>query len=335
MSLYKGRSLQTDSDRIGITTAQAAAIKENSEKVGITTAQADAITANSDKVGITTAQANAIAANAQNLDTKMPKAGGTFTGTVYLEQPLVSQAGISAPLLLCDRMLPYNFLQGNSNKLEVDYQDVHFHYTNGTGAFACDLTTTLSDLLIFDSGTWGDAINFQSGLQGQAPNRFKYSSTIAHAFGTGTAKSKIEFKFGYVDHPTAGTSTTTRHYIGWNGFSAHTSDDRLKHDEESITTGLAVMAQLDPQKYRKTFVLNDPDGPSQLEAGFIAQEVLQTDLAFAVQDGDTEEGEEPYRLDYNSVFTYAVAAIKELEALVNSQSSEIAALKERVSVLEN
>ena len=70
-----------------------------------------------------------------------------------------------------------------------------------------------------------------------------------------------------------------------------------------------------------------------VEAGFIAQEVLQTDVSWTVvapENPDTK----PYSLDYNSLFTYAVAAIKELDAIRKSQAVTIDALKTRVTSIE-
>ena len=35
----------------------------------------------------------------------------------------------------------------------------------------------------------------------------------------------------------------------------------------------------------------------------------------------------PYRLDYNSIFTHMVAAVKELDSIVQAQAARIAALE--------
>ena len=65
------------------------------------------------------------------------------------------------------------------------------------------------------------------------------------------------------------------------------------------------------------------------QAGFIAQEVQQIpELAHAVLESDGM-----YSLNYNSIFTHAVAAIKELDAVVKAQASTIASLESRVSKL--
>ena len=62
---------------------------------------------------------------------------------------------------------------------------------------------------------------------------------------------------------------------------------------------------------------------ASVEAGFIAQEVLNTDLSFAVVTPEDPETE-PYGLNYNSLFTVAVAAIKELDSKVTALEAKLA-----------
>ena len=99
--------------------------------------------------------------------------------------------------------------------------------------------------------------------------------------------------------------------------------------------GLHVISQLSPQKYDKTtdMVAMVDLETATVEAGFIAQEVLQTYLSWAVVTPEDPETE-PYSLNYNSIFTYAVAAIKELDSIRKSQAVTIDALKTRVTSIE-
>ena len=61
-------------------------------------------------------------------------------------------------------------------------------------------------------------------------------------------------------------------------------------------------------------------------AATVAQEVAQIpELAYCVHGGETES--EPYYLNYNDLFVYAVAAVKELDAKVASLEARIAALE--------
>ena len=125
------------------------------------------------------------------------------------------------------------------------------------------------------------------------------------------------------------------------------SDNRLKHNEIKIKNGLDVIRRLEPQEYQKTGEMLAPDfngdisGDWNYEAGFIAQEILEIpELAYSVLGGDTikESGEivpEPYSVNYNNIFTYGIASIKELDAIVSTQATLIKKLEERLYTLEN
>ncbi len=132
-----------------------------------------------------------------------------------------------------------------------------------------------------------------------------------------------------------------------------TSDDRLKHNEEDIS-GLSILRQLKPQKYIKTEKpIRDDDGniltdyvnddiSGNIEVGLIAQELLETDISFVViKPEEDNSGEEysadfqPYYVDYNIVFTYAIQAIKELDEKMNNLEAENSLLLSRVAELEN
>jgi hypothetical protein len=69
-----------------------------------------------------------------------------------------------------------------------------------------------------------------------------------------------------------------------------------------------------------------------IEAGVIAQQVLTVDeLAFAVSpEGVDEDGNvtSPHGLDYNSLFTYAIAAIQEQQAIIEDLKSRIETLEQ-------
>lgn len=138
----------------------------------------------------------------------------------------------------------------------------------------------------------------------------------------------------------------------------NSSDDRLKHNEKNINNGLEIIRQLEPQIYQKTrnFKHIDFSGIVNedyiLEAGLIAQEVEKiTDLSFSVNIGNETI---PYSLNYNNIFVFGLAAIKELdkkisdkekissnlnsnniENLVKSQNLLIQTLNQKISNLEN
>ena len=116
------------------------------------------------------------------------------------------------------------------------------------------------------------------------------------------------------------------------------SDDRLKHNEKNINNGLNIVRQLNPQFYQKTqtFKTHDYMGPVNdpyiLEAGLIGQEVANiNDISFAVSIGNDVK---PYSVAYNNIFTYNIAATKELDAIVTELSNNLLAANNKIATLE-
>ena len=117
------------------------------------------------------------------------------------------------------------------------------------------------------------------------------------------------------------------------------SDDRLKHNETAITNGLSVIRRLAPVAYDKTkdMILPNFNGdlgvPFKREAGFIAQDVkLIGDVAFAVRGGDytNEQGQtitSSFGINYNDLFTYGLAATKEIDAIISAYPNRFDALE--------
>mgnify|MGYP001459005931 CR=1 FL=1 len=112
-----------------------------------------------------------------------------------------------------------------------------------------------------------------------------------------------------------------------------TSDDRLKFNETNITDGLDTIRLLSPEVYDKAIgkdPLND-NTERRKEAGFIAQEVAQIpQLAHTVQEPESERSQ-TYSVRYNDILAYAVAALKELDTIVQLQSQRIAVLESQSS----
>lgn len=118
-----------------------------------------------------------------------------------------------------------------------------------------------------------------------------------------------------------------------------TSDDRYKHNERNIINGLEIMRQLQPQIYDKTStfkaenyrgVVNEP---YFVEAGLIAQEVFAiNDLSYVVIEGNTTK---PYYLNYDNIFVYGLAGIKELDVIVSNNINDISNLSNRLTNIAN
>jgi hypothetical protein len=145
-----------------------------------------------------------------------------------------------------------------------------------------------------------------------------------------------------------------RLYVGGNIYASGTitpsSDDRVKHNEQPIIGALETLSKITPKKYIKTVEMYDANHDFELdadgnpidsngepvehriEAGVIAQQVLTVDeLAFAVSpEGVDEDGvvTSPHGLDYNSLFTYAIAAIQEQQQIIEDLKSRIETLEQ-------
>ena len=121
------------------------------------------------------------------------------------------------------------------------------------------------------------------------------------------------------------------------GVVRNTSDDRLKDNETDIHNALNTIMKLKPQTYNLKSS-EKPDAINQgLQAGFIAQDVLEipelehtVDVpeVESVTDEETGEVHKAYMsLNYNSIFVYAVKAIQELNEKVTALENEIQLLK--------
>ena len=120
-----------------------------------------------------------------------------------------------------------------------------------------------------------------------------------------------------------------------------TSDDRLKHNEEPIENALSVIEQLQPLIYQKTetFLPANYKGPLNqdyfIEAGLIAQHVATIpQLNFSVIPGDIVT---PHKLNYNNIFVYGLASIKELNQKVdnNKNTLDISISRLNQTVIDN
>ena len=146
--------------------------------------------------------------------------------------------------------------------------------------------------------------------------------------------------------------------INSDGTTQQLSDDRLKHNEIIIDNGLEIIRKLNPQKYQKTKNFKHPDfsgivnEPYIIESGLIAQDVYKiNDVSYTVTLGDETK---PYYLNYNDLFVYTIAGLKELDSfvqtiphynnlknlanienLLNNQNIIIQKLNAKINLLEN
>tara|TARA_A100001015_G_C14657497_1_gene581672 strand:- start:85 stop:720 length:636 start_codon:yes stop_codon:yes gene_type:complete len=127
-----------------------------------------------------------------------------------------------------------------------------------------------------------------------------------------------------------------------------TSDNRFKHNQKEITNALSTLEKLNPKVYFKTsnayetnqvFNLNADGLPVNdsgdlihhiNEAGLIAQDIQKIDELKKFVSGNEQLG-----LNYNSIFSYMIAALKELNQKYKDEKSKVSSLEAQMeNVLE-
>ena len=113
------------------------------------------------------------------------------------------------------------------------------------------------------------------------------------------------------------------------------SDDRLKHNEELITNALDIIDKLEPKIYQKTKTFLPANYRGKLtqeyivEAGLIAQQVQDIEeLKYSVIEGNSIK---PYSLNYNNIFVYGIAGIKQLNKKVERNYNNLHASVNKIN----
>jgi hypothetical protein len=117
----------------------------------------------------------------------------------------------------------------------------------------------------------------------------------------------------------------TNHVYFHLGYS-HSSDDRLKHNETPITDGLSVINQINVLRYDKALSVTSTN--MKREVGMIAQEVQTIpQLSHCVAEPMYEE--DNYKMVYQDIHNYHIAATQELYKLVLDLQARIAVLESK------
>lgn len=155
--------------------------------------------------------------------------------------------------------------------------------------------------------TWLNVYGATSSKNGIAIQNSSDSGTVYSLFIRNTGGSTI----GSINNNGSTTSFTT------------TSDHRLKEDVQPMTGALSKVAALKPCTYK--WKADGSDGQ-----GFIAHELqaVVPDCVTGEKDAVDAEGEPVYQgIDTSFLVATLTAAIQELNAKVDAQAAEIAALK--------
>ena len=192
-------------------------------------------------------------------------------------------------------------------------------YTNQTilTSITTDAVATTGSTNLLSSGTIFDTISRDITLSATATQIKRVSGTYILS----VENNSVYMGAGsyYLQAFTNGIKILSPLYAGYRdvlvtgGFAP--SDDRLKFNERSIPNALQVINKLNPQVYE--FAVSGLDyNERQTEAGFIAQDVEKiAEISYASRP-PRGSGENYYHLHYQTLLTYAIKAIQELDARI-------------------
>ena len=242
---------------------------------------------------------------------------GEFTFADYI---LSLSDGISLKVLetIDCSYLTVNEISANSIKIDsLSLINLDISNINGTGTTG--IINVNSDISFSQNAFFNNKVNFYADIDTSinTPHDICCNNLTANFIDISYINS-VNTILGDVTF--TGTVTLDNSFMLHN-VSYPSSDDRLKHNEIIINNGLEVIRQLEPQFYQKTKTFKEADfsgivtEPYFLEAGLIAQDVHKIDdLKFTVAVGNDTT---PYYLNYNSIFVYGLAAIKQLDNVVS------------------
>jgi len=247
------------------------------------------------------------------------------------------------------------FSVGSNEKMRVDSNgNVGIGTTNPDGQLHVQFTTGAYAILDYASKGYGGTTSNEVA--------FTYGNKLHLGAVNSSSNPQVTMsllKDGKVGIGTVSPAQQLDVYgnIAVNGSTVHTSDDRIKHNEQLITGALSVLDKVTPKKYIKTLDMYEADHNFDLdenglpidvsgnlvehniEAGVLAQEILTIpELAFAVTPeriGESGVVAGPHGLDYNSLFVYSIAAIKEQQNLIDELRLKNNNLESIVSGLNN
>jgi len=227
-----------------------------------------------------------------------------------------------------------NIIFGMGNKINnVDGSTIFGKNCVVNNAGSCALgfgaITTASFQTIIGTTNYSQALRLQGGLGYINSDNLivtTNASGVTNISGLVSLNSSVSTQKAYRTY----LSDAETFYVQMNGeiwAQAVTtySDSRIKHNQEPLH-GLEVIRTLKPTKYNKTNTQENND--SFEEAGFIAQEVLDTKIGWVVHTSNTQE--QYYGLNYNSIFTYGIQAIKELDEQLHMEKEKTKQLQQQL-----
>ena len=223
-------------------------------------------------------------------------------------------------------------------------------------------SSTNPQMLIGNSSGSGGNIYFGNGDHGVGRGTGKINFTdvndvVLHTAGSGNAGLATNYANYYLKLTNGGV-------VLHNGSTVHSSDDRIKINEERITNATETLMKLDPQIYDKTIDINSSNVFGR-EAGLIIQDVWYDapELRYLVLPADdaNPSEEKPQRSDniqedpdysdwgsksghfnYTGLIPYLIKSNQEQQALIDDldtqlqdEKQKMASLLARIEALEN
>ena len=202
------------------------------------------------------------------------------------------------------------------------------------------------------SGTTGNVLIPDGNVGIGTTSVSSYKKLVVYQTGTShgiySEGSATQTNYAFASRNSSGNDSWA---IRYNGTTAISSDDRLKHNEKYITNALDVIKKIQPVKYFKTAKMFDENFNFEIdisgnpitsedyhiESGLIAQEVKNIkELQYCVGGGETDisGNKQPYNLNYNDIFVYNIAATQELDKKVARLESENTELKAELAAIK-
>jgi hypothetical protein len=172
------------------------------------------------------------------------------------------------------------------------------------------------NLLVGKTSPAGNLFGFEARQTGVAMVAANLSGPAGYFNRQSDNGQLIQLSRGNIIVGSIDVTTTATSYVT-------SSDYRLKHDIQPMTGALAKVQQLKPVTYK----WNADDSESQ---GFIAHELQEVvpECVTGEKDAVNEDGSiKPQGIDTSFLVATLTAAIQELNAKVDAQAAEIAALK--------
>jgi len=174
----------------------------------------------------------------------------------------------------------------------------------------------------------GDGYSYTGATHGIRAFHFHLNNTnFANPLPGNATLSIIDYYGIRIGSPNAATISFPHNHVYFNYGYSQASDDRLKHNETPITDGLSVINQLSVLRYDRAKDFTSRED-MKIEVGMIAQEVQTIpQLSHCVAEPMYEE--DNYKMVYQDIHNYHIAATQELYKLVLDLQARIAVLESK------